>query len=98
MAVHARRTQASGPCRGIVTGIYTTSSPEACQYIAQDCRASIIVVDTQKQLEKILKVWGRGRGMGGTSSVHRTFHLPGRVPLIPITPVPSQTQEVGGRA
>lgn len=47
------------PCRGIVTGIYTTSSPEACQYISHDCRANIIVVDAQKQLEKILKVWGR---------------------------------------
>ncbi|EPQ12820.1 Long-chain-fatty-acid--CoA ligase ACSBG1 [Myotis brandtii] len=45
------------PCRGIVTGIYTTSSPEACQYIARDCRANIIVVDAQKQLEKILKIW-----------------------------------------
>ncbi|XP_038936682.1 long-chain-fatty-acid--CoA ligase ACSBG1 isoform X1 [Rattus norvegicus] len=42
---------------GIVTGIYTTSSPEACQYIAHDCRANVIVVDTQKQLEKILKIW-----------------------------------------
>lgn len=40
-------------CSGIVTGIYTTSSPEACRYIAHDCRANIIVVDTQKQLEKI---------------------------------------------
>uniref|UniRef100_H0UWI1 Long-chain-fatty-acid--CoA ligase ACSBG1 n=1 Tax=Cavia porcellus TaxID=10141 RepID=H0UWI1_CAVPO len=42
---------------GIVTGIYTTSSPDACQYIAHDSRANIIVVDTQKQLEKILKIW-----------------------------------------
>ncbi|XP_057579704.1 long-chain-fatty-acid--CoA ligase ACSBG1 [Hippopotamus amphibius kiboko] len=42
---------------GIVTGIYTTSSPEACQYIAHDCRANVIMVDTQKQLEKILKIW-----------------------------------------
>nr|XP_035115273.2 long-chain-fatty-acid--CoA ligase ACSBG1 isoform X3 [Callithrix jacchus] len=42
---------------GIITGIYTTSSPEACQYIAHDCRANVIVVDTQKQLEKILKIW-----------------------------------------
>ncbi|XP_031199961.1 long-chain-fatty-acid--CoA ligase ACSBG1 isoform X2 [Mastomys coucha] len=42
---------------GIVTGIYTTSSPEACQYISHDCRANVIVVDTQKQLEKILKIW-----------------------------------------
>ncbi|XP_049639707.1 long-chain-fatty-acid--CoA ligase ACSBG1 [Suncus etruscus] len=42
---------------GIVTGIYTTSSPEACQYIAQDSHANVIVVDSQKQLEKILKIW-----------------------------------------
>lgn len=42
---------------GIVTGIYTTSSPEACRYIARDSRANIIVVDAQKQLEKILKIW-----------------------------------------
>ncbi|KAK1327763.1 hypothetical protein QTO34_012671 [Cnephaeus nilssonii] len=40
---------------GIVTGIYTTSSPQACRYIARDSRANIIVVDAQKQLEKILK-------------------------------------------
>ncbi|KAF5911504.1 hypothetical protein HPG69_000796 [Diceros bicornis minor] len=42
---------------GIVTGIYTTSSPEACQYIAHDCCANVIMVDEQKQLEKILKIW-----------------------------------------
>ncbi|KAM5291471.1 long-chain-fatty-acid--CoA ligase ACSBG1 isoform 6-T8 [Glossophaga mutica] len=42
---------------GIVTGIYTTSSPEACQYVALNSRANVIVVDTQQQLEKILKIW-----------------------------------------
>ncbi|XP_048338080.1 long-chain-fatty-acid--CoA ligase ACSBG1 isoform X3 [Sphaerodactylus townsendi] len=42
---------------GIVTGIYTTNSPEACQYIAHDCRANIIVVDNQKQLDKIMQIW-----------------------------------------
>lgn len=42
---------------GVVTGIYTSSSPEACQYIAHDCRANIVVVDSQKQLEKILQIW-----------------------------------------
>ncbi|XP_014401743.1 PREDICTED: long-chain-fatty-acid--CoA ligase ACSBG1 [Myotis brandtii] len=56
-AVRPAWTQPLVPCRGIVTGIYTTSSPEACQYIARDCRANIIVVDAQKQLEKILKIW-----------------------------------------
>uniref|UniRef100_A0ABM5EXM3 Long-chain-fatty-acid--CoA ligase ACSBG1 n=1 Tax=Pogona vitticeps TaxID=103695 RepID=A0ABM5EXM3_9SAUR len=41
---------------GIVTGIYTTSSPEACHYIAHDCRANIIVVENQKQLDKIMQM------------------------------------------
>lgn len=54
------RHESSGPCRGTVTGIYTTSSPEACQYIAHDSHADIIVVDTQEQLGKILKVCGKG--------------------------------------
>lgn len=41
---------------GIVTGIYTTNSPEACHYIAHDCRANIVVVENQKQLDKIIQV------------------------------------------
>lgn len=44
--------------RGIVTGIYTTNTPEACYYIAYDCKANIIVVENQKQLDKIMQVWG----------------------------------------
>ncbi|XP_026540924.1 long-chain-fatty-acid--CoA ligase ACSBG1 isoform X2 [Notechis scutatus] len=44
---------------GIVSGIYTTSSPEACRYIAHDCRANIVVVENQKQLDKIMQVWDR---------------------------------------
>ncbi|XP_043933397.1 long-chain-fatty-acid--CoA ligase ACSBG1 [Protopterus annectens] len=44
---------------GIVTGIYTTNSPEACHFVANDCRANIIVVENQKQLEKILQIQGR---------------------------------------
>lgn len=42
---------------GITTGIYTTNSPEACYYVAKDCRANIIVVENHKQLEKILQIW-----------------------------------------
>ncbi|KAM4678070.1 long-chain-fatty-acid--CoA ligase ACSBG1 [Discoglossus pictus] len=41
----------------ITTGIYTTNSPEACHYVASDCKANIIVVENQKQLEKILQIW-----------------------------------------
>ncbi|KAL3062561.1 hypothetical protein OYC64_002381 [Pagothenia borchgrevinki] len=41
---------------GLATGIYTTNSPEACQYVAESCEANILVVENQKQLEKILQV------------------------------------------
>ncbi|XP_067390786.1 long-chain-fatty-acid--CoA ligase ACSBG1 isoform X4 [Emydura macquarii macquarii] len=44
---------------GIVTGIYTTNTPEACYYIAYDCKANIIVVENQKQLDKIMQIWSR---------------------------------------
>ena len=42
--------------RGLPTGIYTTTKPEECQFVADDCKANIIVVEDQKQLDKILKV------------------------------------------
>ncbi|XP_066491019.1 long-chain-fatty-acid--CoA ligase ACSBG2 [Tiliqua scincoides] len=41
---------------GFATGIYTTNSPEACQYIAENCGANIIVLENDKQLQKILEV------------------------------------------
>ncbi|XP_064244939.1 long-chain-fatty-acid--CoA ligase ACSBG1 isoform X2 [Passer domesticus] len=44
---------------GIVTGIYTTNSPEACHYIAHDSRTDVMVVENQKQLDKIMQIWNR---------------------------------------
>uniref|UniRef100_A0A8C9VXM2 long-chain-fatty-acid--CoA ligase n=1 Tax=Scleropages formosus TaxID=113540 RepID=A0A8C9VXM2_SCLFO len=41
---------------GLAVGIYTTNSPEACQYVADHCEANIVVVEDHKQLVKILKV------------------------------------------
>ncbi|XP_022047181.1 long-chain-fatty-acid--CoA ligase ACSBG2-like [Acanthochromis polyacanthus] len=41
---------------GLGTGIYTTNSPEACQYVAANCEANVLVVENQKQLQKILQV------------------------------------------
>jgi len=41
---------------GLAAGIYTTNSPEACQYVAQNCEANILVVENHKQLLKILQV------------------------------------------
>ena len=41
---------------GFAAGIYTTNNPEQCQYIANHCKARVIVVEGQKQLDKILEV------------------------------------------
>ena len=43
-------------CRGLSAGIYTTNGPEACHFVANNCKANIIVVENQKHLEKILAV------------------------------------------
>ncbi|XP_059726054.1 long-chain-fatty-acid--CoA ligase ACSBG2 isoform X3 [Haemorhous mexicanus] len=41
---------------GFAVGIYTTNSPEACHYVAENCSANIIVVENHKQLQKILEI------------------------------------------
>ncbi|XP_063147057.1 long-chain-fatty-acid--CoA ligase ACSBG2 isoform X2 [Candoia aspera] len=41
---------------GFAVGIYTTNSPEACLYVAENCGANIVVVENDKQLQKILEV------------------------------------------
>ncbi|XP_033829074.1 long-chain-fatty-acid--CoA ligase ACSBG2-like [Periophthalmus magnuspinnatus] len=41
---------------GLAAGIYTTNSPEACQYVAENCEANVLVVEDKKQLDKILQV------------------------------------------
>jgi len=45
--------------RGLATGIYTTNTPEACWYVAENARCHIIVVENDFQLQKILAVWDR---------------------------------------
>ena len=39
---------------GFATGIYQTNTTAACEYIAQDSRANIVVVGDQEQLAKVL--------------------------------------------
>ncbi|XP_069071792.1 long-chain-fatty-acid--CoA ligase ACSBG2 isoform X2 [Pleurodeles waltl] len=41
---------------GFAVGIYTTNSSEACQYVAENCEANILVVENHKQLQKILQI------------------------------------------
>jgi len=41
---------------GFAAGIYTTNEPEACKYIIEHSSARVVVVDGQKQLDKILEI------------------------------------------
>jgi long-subunit acyl-CoA synthetase (AMP-forming) len=43
----------------VPAGIYTTSSPEQCLYIAGHCEASVVFVEDQEQLAKFLAVRDR---------------------------------------
>src|SRR5437764_1330173 len=40
----------------VPAGIYTTSSPEQCEYIANHCEATVVFVDDKDQLAKFLAV------------------------------------------
>ncbi|KAM5172089.1 long-chain-fatty-acid--CoA ligase ACSBG1 [Mantella aurantiaca] len=60
---------------GIITGIYATNSPEACYYVASDCRANVIVVENQKQLEKILKIWDKLPDLKAVIQYKGTLHV-----------------------
>src|SRR3954465_4005835 len=40
----------------VPAGIYTTSSPEQCEYIAKHCEATAVFVDDRDQLAKFLAV------------------------------------------
>ena len=43
-------------CNSISCGIYTTNSPDMCKYMANHCKANILVVEDENQLKKILEV------------------------------------------
>jgi len=42
--------------RGLSTGIYPTNSAEACYYILNNCRANIVMVEDQIQMDKIAEL------------------------------------------
>lgn len=44
---------------GFAAGIYTTNSPEACHYVADHCKANLIIVEDDRQLQKILEIRDR---------------------------------------
>ena len=41
---------------GLAVGIYATNSPEMCKYMATHSKANIIVVEDERQLDKILLI------------------------------------------
>ena len=57
--------------KGIPVGLYLSHTVEGCHFVASDCKANIIVVDSDQQMSKILSVSkgdvcvGGGGGGGG---------------------------------
>ena len=41
---------------GLSAGIYATNGPDACHYVLKDSKSNIVIVENQKQLDKILQV------------------------------------------
>lgn len=41
---------------GLVAGVYTTNSPDACYHVLESSRANIVVVDDTKQMDKIKEI------------------------------------------
>lgn len=44
---------------GVGCGIYTTNTAEACEYVINDSKSKIVVVENKQQLDKILKTLDR---------------------------------------
>lgn len=40
-------------------GVYTTNGPDACQYVAENSDAEVIVLENKVHLDKYLKVWNK---------------------------------------
>jgi long-subunit acyl-CoA synthetase (AMP-forming) len=76
----------------VPAGIYTTSSPEQCQYIANHCEAPVVFVENQEQLSKFLAVREKlphlkalvlmqgETSQAGTYSWHKFLELGLRIP------------------
>lgn len=72
-------------CGAIPAGIYTTSSPEQCQYIADNCNATVAVVENTAQLAKFkaianqlpkLKAIVMMKGSDSAEHIHAWSDLP----------------------
>ena len=42
--------------RGLPTGIHATNGPGTCHYVLEDSKSNVVLVENQKQLDKILQV------------------------------------------
>ena len=58
---------------GVSTGIYTTNSAQAVQYILENSKAQIIIVDEQEQLDKVLQIQHNLPHLKATIQTMKTF-------------------------
>lgn len=55
---------------GIITGIYTTNSADACLHILENSRANIVVVDDESQLNKIRQIKDKLQFLKAVVQIH----------------------------
>src|SRR5688572_21353508 len=61
----------------VPAGIYTTSSPEQCEYIANHCEAAVVFVEDQEQLAKFLAIRSRLPSLKALVLMHGESAQPG---------------------
>jgi long-subunit acyl-CoA synthetase (AMP-forming) len=61
----------------VPAGIYTTSSPEQCEYIASHCEAAVVFVENDEQLAKFLAIRGKLPGLKALVLMHGESSAPG---------------------
>lgn len=61
----------------VPAGIYTTNTPEQCEYIAAHCEAAVVFVDDAEQLAKLLAVRHRLPALKGLVLMHGNSSEPG---------------------
>jgi long-subunit acyl-CoA synthetase (AMP-forming) len=61
----------------VPAGIYTTSSPEQCEYIANHCEAAVVFVEDQEQLAKFLAIRSRLPALKALVLMHGEATQPG---------------------
>lgn len=74
-------------------GIYPTNTPEEVEYVLNDCKARLVIVEDKEQLDKVLEVRGNCSQLNEVYVMQADFDLPeGVLPLSDLTAAPDLTR------